>query len=383
MKYNFDELSERRNTNSRKWDVKENELPMWVADMDFLVFPEIKNAIIEAANRGSYGYTFPTDKFFEAYHYWWLSRHNIDIPVKDMVYVSGVVSSLDSLIRALTKEKDAVLLLSPIYSGFYSVVRNNNRTLVTSNLIYENNDWVINYEDMESQIVKNNVKATIFCNPHNPTGKIWSYEEIKKAYEICKKHGVIFIADEIHCDIVDPGYKYVPALSVSDDIIVSAAPSKVFNLAGLQSAICIIKDEKIRNLMQDAFYHDDVGEPNYFVEPATIAAYTKGAEWVDELNAYIFNNKEYVNGFLAKYLPHVKVVSGHATYLLWFDISYYQIPSDIFTEKLREETGLFLHNGLHYGDNGANYIRMNVATSLANVKDGMNRLKTFLDKREK
>ena len=383
MKYNFDQLSERRNTNSRKWDVKENELPMWVADMDFLVFPEIKNAIIEAANRGSYGYTFPTDKFFEAYHYWWLSRHNIDIPIKDMVYVSGVVSSLDSLIRALTKEKDAVLLLSPIYSGFYSVVRNNNRTLVTSNLIYENNDWVINYEDMESQIVKNNVKATIFCNPHNPTGKIWSYEEIKKTYEICKKHGVIFIADEIHCDIVDPGYKYVPALSVSDDIIVSAAPSKVFNLAGLQSAICIIKDEKIRNLMQDAFYHDDVGEPNYFVEPATIAAYTKGAEWVDELNAYIFNNKEYVNGFLAKYLPHVKVVSGHATYLLWIDISYYQLPSDIFTEKLREETGLFLHNGLHYGDNGANYIRMNVATSLANVKDGMNRLKTFLDKREK
>ena len=383
MKYNFDELSERRNTNSRKWDVKENELPMWVADMDFLVFPEIKKAIIEAANRGSYGYSFPTEKFFEAYHYWWKTRHNIDIPIKDMVYVSGVVSSLDSLIRALTKEKDAVLLLSPIYSGFYSVVRNNNRTLVTSNLIYENNDWVINYEDMESQIVKNNVKATIFCNPHNPTGKIWSYEEIKKAYEICKKHGVIFIADEIHCDIVDPGYKYVPALSVSDDIIVSAAPSKVFNLAGLQSAICIIKDEKIRNLMQDAFYHDDVGEPNYFVEPATIAAYTKGAEWVDELNAYIFNNKEYVNSFLAKYLPHVKVVSGHATYLLWIDISYYQIPSDIFTEKLREETGLFLHNGLHYGDNGANYIRMNVATSLANVKDGMNRLKTFLDKREK
>ena len=383
MKYNFDELSERRNTNSRKWDVKENELPMWVADMDFLVFPEIKKAIIEAANRGSYGYSFPTEKFFEAYHYWWKTRHDIDIPIKDMVYVSGVVSSLDSLIRALTKEKDAVLLLSPIYSGFYSVVRNNNRTLVTSNLIYENNDWVINYEDMESQIVKNNVKATIFCNPHNPTGKIWSYEEIKKAYDICKKHGVIFIADEIHCDLVDPGYQYVPALKVSDDIIVSVAPSKVFNLAGLQSAICVIKDEKIRNLMQDAFYHDDVGEPNYFVEPATIAAYTKGAEWVDELNAYIFNNKEYVNSFLAKYLPHVKVVSGHATYLLWIDISYYQIPSDIFTEKLREETGLFLHNGLHYGDNGANYIRMNVATSLANVKDGMNRLKTFLDKREK
>ncbi len=383
MKYNFDELSQRRNTNSRKWDVKENELPMWVADMDFLVFPAIKEAIIEAANRGSYGYSFPTDKFFEAYHEWWLSRHNIDIPIKDMVYVSGVVSSLDSLIRALTKENDSVILLSPIYSGFYNVIRNNNRVTVTSNLKYENNDWLIDYQDVEEKIANNNVKATIFCNPHNPTGKIWSFEEIKKIYEICKKHGVIFIADEIHCDIVDPGYQYVPALKVSDDIIVCTAPSKVFNLAGLQSAICIIKDEKIRNLMQDTFYHDDVGEPNYFVEPATIAAYTKGAEWVDELNAYIFNNKEYVNEYFAKRLPHLKVVSGHATYLLWIDISYYQIPSDVFTEKLREETGLFLHNGLHYGSNGTNYIRMNVATSLENVKDAMNRLSNFLKDKEK
>ena len=383
MKYNFDELSQRRNTNSRKWDVKENELPMWVADMDFLVFPGIKDAIIEAANRGSYGYSFPTDRFFEAYHEWWLSRHNIDIPTKDMVYVSGVVSSLDSLIKGLTKEKDGVLLLSPIYNGFFSVIRNNNRTVVTSDLIYQDDDWFINYQDVEDKIIKNNVKATIFCNPHNPTGKIWSFDEIKNIYEICKKHDVIFISDEIHCDIVDPGYQYVPALSVSNDIIVSTAPSKVFNLAGLQSAICIIKDEKIRNLMQDAFYHDDVGEPNYFVEPATIAAYTKGAEWVDELNAYIFNNKEYVNSYFAKYLPHLKVVSGHATYLLWIDISYYQMPSDYFVEKLREETGLYVNDGFHYGSNGANYIRLNVATSLENVKDAMTRLSAFLKDKEK
>ena len=147
---------------------------MWVADMDFLVFSAIKEAIIDAANRGSYGYSFPTDKFFEAYHEWWLSRHNIDIPTKDMVYVSGVVSSLDSLIRALTKENDSVLLLSPIYSGFYNVIRNNNRVTVTSNLKYENNDWLIDYQDVEEKIMANNVKATIFCNPHNPTGKIWS-----------------------------------------------------------------------------------------------------------------------------------------------------------------------------------------------------------------
>jgi len=383
MKYNFDEISQRRNTNSSKWNVKENELPMWVADMDFMVFPEIKTAIIDAANKGSYGYTFPTPKFFEAYHHWWLTRHDINIPVNEMIYVSGVISALDSLTKTLTNEKDAILLLSPIYSGFYSVVKNNKRTLVTSDLKYENADWVIDYQDVEEKIVNRNVKATIFCNPHNPTGKIWSFEEIEKIYQICKKHGVIFISDEIHCDLVDPGYQYIPALKVSPDIIMVSAPSKVFNLAGLQSAICIIKDEKIRNQMQEAFYHDDVGEPNYFVEPATLAAYFKGAQWVDELNTYIYQNKEYVKNYFAEHLPHLKVVSGHATYLLWIDVSYYQIPSDIFTEKLRKETGLFVHNGLHYGDNGGNYIRVNVATSLANVKDALNRLSTFLKDKEK
>ena len=383
MAYNFDLLSNRRNTNSLKWDVKENELPMWVADMDFLVFPEITKAIIEAANRGSYGYSYPTQSFFNAYHRWWLTRHDIDISTNDMVYVSGVVSSLDSLMRNLTNEKDGVLLLSPIYSGFYSVIKNNNRTLVTSNLINQNDDWLIDYEDVENKITANNVKATIFCNPHNPTGKIWSLEEIKKIYEICKRHHVIFISDEIHCDIVDPGYKYVPALKASDNIITCLAPSKVFNLAGLQSAVCVIKNKETREKMQEAFYHDDIGEPNYFVEPATVAAYNLGDNWVDELNAYLLKNKNYVKEYIAKHLPHLKVVSGHATYLMWIDTSYYQIPSETFKEELRNETGLYLHAGSHYGDNSDLYMRINVATSLENVKDAMNRLSVYLKSKEK
>jgi cystathionine beta-lyase len=383
MAYNFDLLSNRRNTNSLKWDVKENELPMWVADMDFLVFPEITKAIIEATNRGSYGYSYPTPAFFNAYHRWWLTRHDIDISTNDMVYVSGIVSSLDSLIRNLTNEKDGVLLLSPIYSGFYSVIKNNNRTLVTSNLINQNDDWLIDYEDVENKITANNVKATIFCNPHNPTGKIWSLEEIKKIYEICKRHHVIFISDEIHCDIVDPGYKYVPALKASDNIITCLAPSKVFNLAGLQSAVCVIKNKETREKMQEAFYHDDIGEPNYFVEPATVAAYNLGDNWVDELNAYLLKNKNYVKEYIAKHLPHLKVVSGHATYLMWIDTSYYQIPSETFKEELRNETGLYLHAGSHYGDNSDLYMRINIATSLENVKDAMHRLSLYLKNKEK
>ena len=382
MKYNFDLTTNRRGINSIKWDVKENELPMWVADMDFKVLPEIKEAIIEAANKEGYGYSYPSEKLFKAYQTWWKKRHDIDIALNEMVYVSGVVSALDSLIRLLTKENDSVLLLSPCYNGFYSVVNNNKRKLITSNLIHQDDDFIIDYQDVEDKIIKNKIQALIFCNPHNPVGKPWSKQEIKTVYDICQRHHVHFISDEIHADIIEPDAVFNSALSVADDIIVCTSPSKIFNLAGLQSAMVFIKDQNIRQKAQEAFYHDDIGEPNYFVEPATIAAYTYGEQYVDELNAYIAKNKEYVNDYLRNNLPHLKVVSGKATYLLWIDISHYQIPSDRFAEELRKETGLYISNGLAYGKNGLDYIRINVATSLANVKDAMNRLSAYLKGKE-
>ena len=382
MKYNFDLTTNRRDINSIKWDVKENELPMWVADMDFKVLPEIKEAIIEAANKEGYGYSYPSEKLFKAYQTWWKKRHDIDIALNEMVYVSGVVSALDSLIRLLTKENDSVLLLSPCYNGFYSVINNNKRKLITSNLIHQDDDFIIDYQDVEDKIIKNKVQAIIFCNPHNPVGKPWSKQEIKTIYDICQRRHVHFISDEIHADIIEPDAIFNSALSIADDVIVCTSPSKIFNLAGLQSAMVFIKDQNIRQKAQDAFYHDDIGEPNYFVEPATIAAYTYGEQYVDELNAYIAKNKEYVNDYLRNNLPHLKVVSGKATYLLWIDISYYQIPSDVFTEELRKETGLYISNGLAYGKNGLDFIRINVATSLANVKDAMNRLSTYLKGKE-
>ena len=382
MKYNFDLTTNRRGINSIKWDVKENELPMWVADMDFKVLPEIKEAIIEAANKEGYGYSYPSEKLFKAYQTWWKKRHDIEIALNEMVYVSGVVSALDSLIRLLTKENDSVLLLSPCYNGFYSVVNNNKRKLVTSNLIHQDDDFIIDYQDVEDKIIKNKIQALIFCNPHNPVGKPWSKQEIKNIYDICQRHHVHFISDEIHADIIELDAVFNSALSIADDVIVCTSPSKIFNLAGLQSAMVFIKDQNIRQKAQEAFYHDDIGEPNYFVEPATIAAYTYGEQYVDELNAYIAKNKEYVDDYLKNNLPHLKVVSGKATYLLWIDISHYQIPSDRFAEELRKETGLYISNGLAYGKNGLDFIRINVATSLANVKDAMNRLSTYLKGKE-
>ena len=378
MKYDFDTISQRRNTSSIKWDVKENELPMWVADMDFMVMPEIQEAIKKAAENMSYGYSYPTKEFYQAYQYWWKTRHNLEIDPDAMVFVSGVVSALDSLVRTLTKEHEKVMILTPVYNNFFTVVTSNNRELITSDLIYENDDYHIDYEDVEEKIKKHDVKLFIFCNPHNPIGKLWKKEDIEKLYEIITKHGVMMISDEIHCDIVEPGYHYVPALSVANDIITCIAPSKVFNLAGLHSAVTVVNNPELRKIIQAAFYHDDIGEINYFAGPATIAAYRFGADYVDELNQYLLINKQYIKDYLDNNLAKVKLVSGQATYLLWLDVSSYGLSSDVFAEELRKETGLFVNGGLHYGKNAGAFIRVNIATNLENIKDAMQRLNEFL-----
>ena len=378
MNMDFNKLSQRRNTSSIKWDVKDNELPMWVADMDFVVMPEIQDAIKKAATDGSYGYTYPTKEFVASYQYWWKTRHHLEIDTNAMIFVSGVVSALDSLVRTLTNENDNVLILSPVYNNFFTVVTSNKRNLIISDLIYQNDDFFIDYQDVEKKIKEHDVKLFIFCNPHNPIGKIWNKEDIKKLVAILNKYHVQMISDEIHCDIVEPGCHYVPALSVSQDVITCLSPGKVFNLAGLHAAITVVNNPLLREKISAGFYHDDIGEPNYFAIPATIAAYRYGAHYVDALNQYLLINKNYLKDYLKNNLPHIKLVSGQATYLMWLDISYYQMPSDVFAKKLREETGLFINDGLHYGKNGGAFIRMNIATSLDNLKDGLNRLSQFV-----
>lgn len=382
MKYNFDKIANRLNTSSIKWDVKDNELPMWVADMDFVAIPEIQEAIINTTKEGAFGYTYPTEEYFKTYQYWWNKRHHLEIPTSWMVFASGVVSALDSIVRSLTKENDGILLLTPVYHAFFNIIKNNHRTVVTSTLL-EKDNYSIDYQDVENKIQTSNVKALIFCNPHNPVGRIWEKEEIKRLIDICNKYGVYFISDEIHCDITDPGYEYNSALSVNDNVIACISPGKVFNLAGIHSSVTVVKDEKIRKQLQEAFYRDDIGEPNYFAIPATIAAYTKGEAYVDELNAYLYENKRYVSSFIKERLPKIKLVPGHATYLLWLDISALNIRSDIFVAELRKKTGLILSPGTQFGDGGTYYLRMNIATSLANVKDAMNRLENYINNKEK
>lgn len=379
MKYNFDKIADRRNTNQVKWDVKDNELPMWVADMDFEVLPEIKEALTKGVNVGAYGYAISTDKYFEAYISWWKRNHEVSFKKEWMAFSSSVIASIDVIINTLTPIHSNIVLLSPVYNAFFNCVRNYDRNVVESFLIRKDNDFYIDYTDLENKLSDKNTSMLIFCNPHNPIGKIWSKEDILKVSELCKKHNVIFLSDEIHCDIVDPGKKYVPALSVTDDAIVCISGSKVFNMAGLRSSCVVIPNKEVHDKIQKALWKYDVGEPNCLVVDANIAAFTYGDEWVKELNEYLYKNKQEVASFIKNNIPQLTLVNEEATYLLWIDISRFSNNSSEFASKLREKTGLFVSSGDIYGTPGNSYIRMNIATSLANVKDGLNRLKAYID----
>lgn len=380
MKYNFDHVSDRRSTYSEKWNVKNNELPMWVADMDFDILPDIKEALHNVIDNGTLGYTFIPDTYFESYVSWWKEKHNLTLKKEWMIFSNGVVSSLDSMVRALTKPNDYVLIMTPVYNCFFSVIKNNGRRLLNIELIIKDGRYVIDFEDLEKKIIEFKPSLFILCNPHNPVGRVWTKEELMKVSEICHKHNVQIISDEIHCDIVRTNVEFVPMMSVDPTVITCLSPTKAFSIAGVQTSAVVVQDKDIHDKLQASFYADDIGEANAFAVDATIAAFSKGQEYNKELNEYIDKNIQEVNSFLKERLPRIGYISPEGTYLLWLDVSCYADNIDEFTSNLRKETGLYLASGSKYGSN--THVRMNVATSLDNVKDGLKRLEQYIKKLE-
>lgn len=380
--YNFDKVVERRNTGSIKWDVKENELPMWIADMDFEIMPEIKEALMNKLNTNVYGYEKENDEFFNSYIRWWRVRHNVEINKDWFIFSSGVVASLSSIVRKLTTPGENVIVQTPVYNCFFTSIRNNGRNVLDNPLVYHNYKYSIDYDDLEKKLAIGNTTLMILCNPHNPVGHMFTYEELEKIGLLCKRHHVVLVVDEIHCDMVDPGYHYTSALSVKsilDNIVVCLAPSKTFNIAGLQGSVVVVPNENLRFKVWRGINTDEVGEPNAFVQTAHIAAYNYGDKWVDELNQYIYNNKEYITSEIEKYLPNLHIIKSHSLYLMWIDISYYSNDSLKFTQDLRKKTGLYVSSGHVYEGCGKNFIRVNLATTLNNVKSCAKRLKEFLN----
>lgn len=381
MKYNFDDLASRKNSSSYKWDYKENALPMWVADMDFKSPDFIYESLKKRLDIRAYGYTFVDEEFYSSITKWWLNRHQVSFKRDWMIYSSGIVAAISSMVRSLTKEGDNVLVISPIYNIFFNSILNNKRKAVEYQLEYQDNEYHIDFSRLEKTISDNDIRLLIFCNPQNPTGNIWNKEEIKKIGELAKKFNFLVISDEIHCDITDPNYSYTPFISVkeNEDISITCISSaKVFNLAGLQASCLVIPNKEIRDRVNRGLNNDEVAEPNFFSIAANIAAFKKGEEYVNQLNEYIYHNKQYLYSFIRDKLPKLKVVEAHSLYLVWVDISSYSHDSVSFTNDLFNKTGLFVSEGNEYHGNGHDFIRINVATSLENIKEGCNCLYDYI-----
>lgn len=381
MKYDFDTPINRRNTNSLKWDISENELPMWVADMDFQTAPEIREAIAKRADHGVFGYTIVPDAWYEAYIAWWKNRHGFQMKKEWLMFCTGVVPAISSIVRKMTTVGENVLIQTPVYNIFFNSIVNNGRNVLQSPLKYDGTGYHIDFADLEEKLSNPQTTMMILCNPHNPVGKIWNRETLEKIGELCWKHHVLVLSDEIHCDLTAPGSAYIPFASVSEicrkNSITCVAPTKAFNIAGLQTAAVVVPDETLRHKVNRGLNTDEVAEPNVFAVEAAVAAFTKGESWLEQLRAYIYENRQCVQAFLEKELPQIKLVSENATYLLWLDCSEVSEGKDTseFADFLREKTGLYVSAGEQYGRGGELFLRMNIACPRENVKDGLQRLK--------
>lgn len=385
MTYDFDKLTERRNTNSLKWNVAENELPMWVADMDFEVAPAIKREIKKTAECGIFGYSITTDAYFKAYADFFSERYGAPFTPDAMIYVSGVVAAISSIVRRITNPGENVLIQAPVYNIFYNSILNNGRCVLSSDLVYKGGEYSIDFRDLEEKLANPQTTLMILCNPHNPVGKIWDKKTLKKIAELCEKHSVTVVSDEIHSPLTVPGKKYVPFASVSktaDEISITClAASKAFNIAGLQSSCLYIKNPTLRHKVFRGINNDEVGEPNIFAVSANVAAFNESRDWLDALNAYLAENRRFAEKFIDDNIPQLHAVSAEASYLLWVDISGVSKDSVSFSEKLRQETGLFVNDGAEYGAPGKTFVRINLGTQRSRVEDGLMRLAAFVNKK--
>lgn len=373
--YNFDEVIDRHNTNSLKWESTDVKIPMWVADMDFKVVDEIKENIIKRANHQVYAYSVVDDEYFNSYISWWKRRHDLRLKRDCLLFSTGVMPSISSIIRCLTNPSDKVLIQTPVYNVFFDVVVNNNRQLVENELTYEDSRYYIDFEKLEKQLSDEDVKMMLLCNPHNPVGKIWYPDEIERIIELCNRYDVILVSDDIHCDLVNPDKKYTPVYSVDcsnkDNLIMCMAPSKTFNIAGLQTSAVYCENRKLYEQIEKQLSIDFNSMPNVFAISATKAAFNYGDEWLDSLNSYVYENKVIAREFIEENELDVDVIDCEATYLLWIDCSRLSIDAYELYEYLKNSYGLYVSPGIKFGKNGSDFIRVNIACPKSTLLEGL------------
>ena len=382
MQYNFDELTERRNTGCVKWDSDNDTdmLPLWVADMDFQTAPSVKEAVMSRAATGIYGYVRVPDSYYEALTRWFDTRHGWHIDRDMVIYTSGVVPALSAIIKALVKPGEGVIIQTPAYNCFFSSVRNNHaieidnplkRIETASGFTYE-----IDFEDLEAVASRPETRLLLLCNPQNPTGRVWTRAELEQVRDICRRNGVRVLSDEIHCELIHKGYEYIPYATIDPEAVVCCSPSKAFNTAGLQTANIVCPDTETRDLIDRAINDNEVCDINPFGVVALEAAYNDGGEWLDALNNYLEDNYRYLRETLGSAFPQLRICDSQATYLAWIDIRPLGISSDNLDKLLRENGKVHINSGTMYAGDG--YIRINYACPRLRLAEALRRMTGIL-----
>lgn len=383
MKYDFDKPVSRRGTDSYKWDSAESEgvLPMWVADMDFRTASAITDALRRRVEHGIFGYTRVPDSYYETVSSWFLRRHGWAIDRDWIVYTSGVVPAISAVIKALTVPGDKVLVQTPVYNCFFSSIRNNGCEMVSSPLVFADNTYTIDYEDLERKAADPKVKVMLLCNPHNPGGRVWKREELAHIGEICIRRGITVVSDEIHCELVFPEHRYTPFASISEDFlrhsVTCISPSKAFNIAGLQIANIVCADADRRARIDRAINDNEVCDVNPFGVIATQAAYNEGEEWLDQLIDYLHANYLYMRDFCREHLPEFPITVLEGTYLVWMDCRKLGMSSEELERRLVSEARLWLNAGTMYGAEGEGFMRWNIACPRNTLTEGLKRFVYF------
>lgn len=393
--YNFDKIINRKGTNCLKYDYAVERgkpadvLPLWVADMDFTVSEEITKSLHAAVDHGIYGYTQPKDAYYNAITNWMEKNHNWKTKREWIMKTPGVVFALGAAVKAFTKPGDAVLIQNPVYYPFTNIIRDNDRRVIDNTLVYEKrvtegkSQYSIDYEDFERKIVQENIKLFILCNPHNPVGRVWNREELQYLGEICLRHHVIVVSDEIHNDFVYPGFEHTVFANVdprfAEFTVTCTAPSKTFNLAGLQISNIFISNETLREAFQKEIDKTGYDEPNALGAVACEAAYRGGQEWLDQLRAYLLENLNFLRAYLQEKLPQIHLVEPEGTYLVWLDCSELGISGKELDQFIVEKAGLWLDGGAMFGPSGADFQRVNIACPRATLELALDKLKASVD----
>lgn len=390
MKYDFDALTQRRGSGSCKWDTidREDILPLWVADMDFEVSKPILEALEKRVAHGIFGYTHVSDAYYKAINGWFSRRHGLEIRKEWVIYTTGVVPAISAIIKAFTNPGDKILIQTPVYNAFFSSIRNDGCIAAENTLVLipgkdgQPGHYEIDFEDLEKKASDPAVKVMLLCNPHNPAGRVWTREELTRIGEICFRHDVIVVADEIHCELVIGDHAYIPFASISEEFrrrsITCISPSKAFNIAGLQIANIVAEDPDYRARIDKAININEVCDINPFGPVALMAAYNESEDWLLQLLEYLKGNWQYMKEFCAKNLPDFPLVELEGTYLAWMDCRSLGLPSEKIEEDLIQKTGLWLNAGSMYGKDGEGFMRWNLACQRSRLEDALGRFLSYV-----